>query len=344
MPLSHSPELRRAGWLIPALLLALALVVAPAGGTRLAAAPAAQAALPTTRVPDPGQPGVQYFAATGHTLRGPFQAYWTRFGGLAQFGYPITEEFTEVNGGQSLVVQYFERARFEHHPENAGTDYEVLLGALGLAFHKPDPPAPPMMNPTARYFAATGHNLSGPFRLYWEQHGDLFVNGYPTSEPFEEVNPIDGKTYQVQYFERARYELHPENAGTEYEVLLGLLGTQLARQKGYFGAETGTLPPAAYPRYGHAPDFSWIAGQVIVTRIQSGCTFVRYDANDVTAQIAPNGDGWATAEANNLAPHESYVVVFGHFAQPGEPYEMCPTGRPYIVDRVQMNAAAPADN
>jgi hypothetical protein len=29
------------------------------------------------------------------------------------------------------MVQYFERARFELHPENAGTQYEVLLGQLG---------------------------------------------------------------------------------------------------------------------------------------------------------------------------------------------------------------------
>ena len=36
----------------------------------------------------------------------------------------------------------------------------------------------------------------------------------------------DGKTYLVQYFERNRLEYHPENKGTPYEVLLGLLGVQ----------------------------------------------------------------------------------------------------------------------
>src|SRR5207244_9299315 len=41
--------------------------------------------------------------------------------------YPLSEEVSE-NG---LTVQYFERARFEWHPENAGTPYEVLLGRLG---------------------------------------------------------------------------------------------------------------------------------------------------------------------------------------------------------------------
>ncbi|HET8630995.1 MAG TPA: hypothetical protein VFL91_26545 [Thermomicrobiales bacterium] len=40
------------------------------------------------------------------------------------------------------------------------------------------------------------------------------------------MNPTNGQTYRVQYFERARFEYHPENAGTPYEVLLGLLGRE----------------------------------------------------------------------------------------------------------------------
>jgi hypothetical protein len=30
-----------------------------------------------------------------------------------------------------MLVQYFERNRFEYHPENVGTDYEVQLGLIG---------------------------------------------------------------------------------------------------------------------------------------------------------------------------------------------------------------------
>jgi hypothetical protein len=37
----------------------------------------------------------------------------------------------------------------------------------------------------------------------------------------------------VQYFERARFEYHPEYAGTDHEVLLGLLGSQLLRERGW---------------------------------------------------------------------------------------------------------------
>ena len=77
--------------------------------------------------------GATYYTATRHNLGGVFHDYWNAYGGLAQFGYPITEEFSEPSPdtGQSVTVQYFERERFEYHPENAGGPYVVLLGRLG---------------------------------------------------------------------------------------------------------------------------------------------------------------------------------------------------------------------
>jgi hypothetical protein len=76
-----------------------------------------------------------YFPETGHTLGGRFRAYWGANGGLAQFGYPLTEEFEQdlaIGFAQRARyrVQYFERARFEYHPENAAP-YDVLLGQFG---------------------------------------------------------------------------------------------------------------------------------------------------------------------------------------------------------------------
>jgi hypothetical protein len=57
---------------------------------------------------------------------------------LAQQGYPISDEFTEISdlNGQPYTVQYFERAVFEYHPENAGTAYDVLLSQLGTFRYK----------------------------------------------------------------------------------------------------------------------------------------------------------------------------------------------------------------
>lgn len=173
-----------------------------------------------------------YFNETGHTLRGLTLRYWNKFGGLAQFGYPITEEFVETSetDGKEYTVQYFERNRFELHPENAGTDYEVLLGLLGRRYHDVDAPAAPITG--QRYFTETGHNLGGIFRDYWEQYGGLFIYGLPLTEEFAEKSPTNGKVYTVQYFERARFEYHPENSGKS-QVLLGLLGRQFLIDRGW---------------------------------------------------------------------------------------------------------------
>jgi len=79
---------------------------------------------------DPRSPGL-YYPATGHNISGQFANYWENFGGVAQFGLPLSEEFTErLADGQEYRVQYFERARFELHPENQ-YPYNVVLGQFG---------------------------------------------------------------------------------------------------------------------------------------------------------------------------------------------------------------------
>jgi len=77
---------------------------------------------------------------------------------------------------------------------------------------------------SATFFPQTGHYLGGTFRDYWQSHGGLAQQGYPISDEFSEVSALNGKPYTVQYFERAVFELHPENAGTPYAVLLSQLG------------------------------------------------------------------------------------------------------------------------
>lgn len=182
-----------------------------------------------------------FFSETGHNLSNIFKDYWQSKGGLAIYGYPISEEFIE-NG---YTVQYFERARFEHHPENSGQASEVLLGLLGITVtdgrREAGEPAfqavAPFNNqPTEVYFKETGHSLKGGFKAFWEAHGGLAQYGYPITEEFQEVNPSDGRTYTVQYFERNRFEWHPEFANTPAEFQLGLLGTQVARAKGWLAS------------------------------------------------------------------------------------------------------------
>jgi hypothetical protein len=74
----------------------------------------------------------RFFAQTGKEIRQPFLAYWQDNGRLAQFGYPISNPFREVSqlNGKEYVVQYFERAVMELHPENAAPN-NLLLSQLG---------------------------------------------------------------------------------------------------------------------------------------------------------------------------------------------------------------------
>jgi hypothetical protein len=193
---------------------------------------------PTNRANPKGGDSL-YFNEVGHNLGGAFRRFWEQNGGLPIFGFPLTEEFQEVSptDGKTYTVQYFERNRFEHHPENAGTKFEVLMGLLGAELTKERnfPKTQPFPDePGVRiYFPQTGHRLDGAFLRYWNQYGGLPIFGFPISEPFEERNPDDGKMYIVQYFERNRFEYHPENRGTRYEVLLGLLGKDVLRRKGW---------------------------------------------------------------------------------------------------------------
>jgi hypothetical protein len=81
----------------------------------------------------PAQPeaGDAFFQVTGHNVAPDFFQYWQANGGLAQFGYPLTEEFQEqLEDGKPYTVQYFERARFERHPENQ-PPYDIELGQFG---------------------------------------------------------------------------------------------------------------------------------------------------------------------------------------------------------------------
>lgn len=78
------------------------------------------------------QTDCRVFPETGYEVCGKFLDYWNEHGGLAQQGYPLSEEFVEVSDldGLPYTVQYFERAVFEDHPENQ-PPYDVLLSQLG---------------------------------------------------------------------------------------------------------------------------------------------------------------------------------------------------------------------
>lgn len=198
-----------------------------------------------------------YFPQTGHHLsnRAGFLDFWRSRGQVMIFGYPITEEIIE----DGRLVQYFERARFEHHPELAGTDWEIQPGLLGNILVGSVPPTDiiDLTTPGVRYFPETGHTLREEFLTFWERRGGVHIFGLPITEEWNENGHV------VQLFERARFEYYPEdmeqfyrsqerynalNLNTLYEVRLGDIGRQAAFVRG--------VPLDAVPQLVGAPVWS----------------------------------------------------------------------------------------
>jgi hypothetical protein len=174
--------------------------------------------------------GSEFVPETNHNLRGAFREYWHANGGLPVFGYPLTEEFTE--GG--LIVQYFERARFEYHPD-LPDPYKVSLTHLGRlqTNQQQFQEVEKFSNEDEHwFFSETNHSLNWGFLRYWQDNGALPVFGLPISEETNFVSST-GEQLTVQYFERQRLEYHPDQAGTPYAIQLGQLGRELLLQKGW---------------------------------------------------------------------------------------------------------------
>ena len=241
----------------------------------------------------------RYYPETGFWVQGVFRQYWETHGGLFIQGYPISGVFQQ----DGMWVQYFERARFEYHPEYAGTEYEVLLTRIGAldsqsrAGEGPFQPIAPFDNSADHvYYPETQHSLNYGFKSFWNSYDGIRNFGYPISEEFDEANQPppagDGQTHTVQYFERSRFEYHPEYAGTKYEVLLGLLGREYLNQRGAPSEALARQDPSMPPR-------DPIAGRQYGPHAGAGFNvFLRGDAdgaafNDQTLNMVTNaGFSW----------------------------------------------------
>ena len=184
-----------------------------------------------------------FFRATQNWVAPPFYDFWSGNGGLPIFGYPLapTDLMTNPDDGKVYVTQIFERNCLEYHPENPAP-YRVQPDRLGAEVLQKQgrnwqdfPKGEPKRG--CDFFPETGHTLCEPFRSYWRRYGldlgtrgvaraeSIALFGLPISEPMMETN-ADGATVLTQWFERARFEYHPNNP-PQYRVLLGLLGKEL---------------------------------------------------------------------------------------------------------------------
>lgn len=234
------------------LLLLLPIAALLASATPAGAQPAPQPAAP---ICFSGVPGIE------DCVDPLFAAFWRANGGLPVFGYPIgPSEQRTLEDGTTITIQWLERTRLEYHPQNPPA-YRVQLGRIGVErlaqlgrdWRAETREAGPQ--PGCLWFAETGHNVcdqerNAGFKSYWERNGlrirgltgyqqSLALFGLPLSRANPEPGP-NGELVITQWFERARFEWHPEQPQAS-RVLLGLLGNETRAQATALPAPTGPL-------------------------------------------------------------------------------------------------------
>ncbi|HEY8598487.1 MAG TPA: hypothetical protein VIL85_08660 [Thermomicrobiales bacterium] len=182
--------------------------------------------------PTVSDPDVRYFAETKHSTAGAFRQFWAINGGLAVFGYPLTEAFEETAADSTKRrVQYFERAKLEANPQDTK---QIALARLGaeMTSGRSFPTIAPFNSTDERaYFPQTGHSSGGWFLQYWRDRGGVNVFGFPISEEIVE----NGRT--VQYFERARFEFVPTGTDAASGIALGQIGREALVKLGWLAPE-----------------------------------------------------------------------------------------------------------
>jgi hypothetical protein len=184
------------------------------------------------------------FNEVPNCVEGRFAEYWRQNGGLPIFGFPLSAAHQEQVEGKRYLVQLFERNRFELHAEKQ-RPYDVLLGRLGDERLRQigrnwqnDPKLSGAPGDLCFFSKLTGHATCSDFFIYFRTHGlefdgkkgfseaeSIALFGLPITEAAQETGS-DGKPYLTQWFERARFEFHPD-LPEPYKVLLGRLGAEV---------------------------------------------------------------------------------------------------------------------
>ena len=127
--------------------------------------------------------------------------------------------------------------------------------------------------------------------------------GYPVSDPFVEVSALDGKPYTVQYFQRAVFEYHPENAAP-YNVLLSQLGTYRFTQA--YGAPRfpASAPTPVVPTTSLPPTTSTDQSTNWSGYAATGGTFTSVSGTWTVPSVDPGG-------VNSLAADATWIGIGG---------------------------------
>jgi len=194
----------------------------------------------------------------------------------------------------------------------AGATALVVVGArlsAGSASASPAGVGAGIPPADSRYFKETGQTVSGIFLDYWNSHGALPQQGYPISNEFSEVSDLNGKPYTVQYFERNRFEYHPELLGTPYAVQLGLLGVQYTADKLFtLGDPVATTRDLLYfPETGHRLG----GGFLLYWQAHGGLAQFGYPLSDEHLEQSTTDDNYYTTQYFERARFEWHEEVQG---------------------------------
>ena len=141
----------------------------------------------STRRPTPVRPPASASAPASPTSG-------RRTAGWPPSATPITGERQEVSptDGKPYIVQWFERNRFEWHPENAAAVQRAArpAGAPGDGGARASRRSPPFASTAdRRYVPETGHSLSGRFLQYWQATGGLAALRLPDQRAVHRDQP-----------------------------------------------------------------------------------------------------------------------------------------------------------
>src|SRR6476469_4380152 len=131
-------------------------------------------------------------------------------------------------------VRHPHNSKFKFQNRKAGVAHAVVVALALVASLVPAGIAPvAAAQPACRAFGEFA--VCARFLDEWSKQGNdqagVYVNGLPITGRRPELSLTDGKLYDTQWFERARYEAHPENSAP-YDVLLGRLGASLVDGRG----------------------------------------------------------------------------------------------------------------
>lgn len=156
-----------------------------------------------------------FFADTGHQVAGQFFGKYSSVPNAQEiFGDPITDAFIDQTSG--LLVQYFEKARFELHPDEPA-EVRVKLTRLGeFLYEAGEVVSIPDNFPACRFYRETRQSICYSFLEFFEENGGAAQFGYPISG-FEIHNG-----WISQYFQLARLEWHPERKAGNRVVVADL--------------------------------------------------------------------------------------------------------------------------